>query len=288
MKKIQMMALAVAVILPMSCTKDEPAKDDAELSTTVTPQDGWRDVTITFGFGEGANTRATLQEASLTDLWVFDDDGDGVRMVLHQSGNDDGFGSVRLSLKYGTHALRFVASRGSDPTFSDGVLSWAKPSDTFWAQMPLEVSPSGAASQQVTLRRVATRLRISITDEIPAEAATLSATPSTWYYGLNVLTGEGTDARQMERTVTIPASYVGTSGQLAAAFFGLSPVDAWQTDVTVAMKSADGTVLGSVVLEGVGFAQNVTTSYSGGLLGSARSVSVDVDDVWGDETTGEW
>lgn len=278
-----MMAMSAALMLTASCTKEESG-----LSTALTLQEGWRDVTIMFGFGEGANTRATLQEASLTDLWVFDDDGDGMRMVLHQAAADDGFGSVRLSLKYGTHALRFVASRGSDPTFSDGVLSWAKPSDTFWAQMPLEVSPSGVASQSVTLRRKATRLKVTVTDEIPAEAATLSVTPSVWYYGLNVLTGEGTDTRQTERTVTIPASYVGTSGQLTASFFGLSPSESWQTDVAVAMKDADGTVLGSVMLEGVGFGMNITTSYSGGLIGSWRAMTMEVDDVWGDESIYEW
>lgn len=270
-------------MLTTSCTKDESG-----LSTALTSQDGWREVTITFGFGEGASTRATLQEASMTDLWVFDDEGGGMRMVLHQSGTDGGFGAVRLSLKYGSHALRFVASRGSEPTISEGIITWARPSDTFWASLPLEVSPSGAAGQSVTLRRVATRLRISVTDEIPAEASALSVTPSTWYYGLNVMTGEGTDARQTERTVTIPASYVGTSGQLTASFFGLSPSESWQTGVEVSMKDADGTVLGSVILEGVGFAMNVTTSYSGGLLGSARSVAMEADDAWGDENIHEW
>ena len=288
MKKIQMMALAVAVILPMSCTKDEPAKDDAKLSTTVTPTDGWQDMTISFGFGDGASTRATIQEVNLTDLWVFDDAGDGVRMVLHQAAADDGFGSVRLSLKYGTHALRFVASRGSEPTVSGETITWVKPSDTFWAQMPLEVSPSGAVSQQVTLRRVATRLRISITDEIPAEAAVLAVMPDVWYYGLDAETGAAVARQHTERTVAIPASYIGTTGQLTAAFFGLSPVDAWQTDVTVAMKSADGTVLGSVLLEDVGFAQNITTSYSGGLIGAGRSVAMEVDDAWGEENAHEW
>jgi len=282
MKKL-MMALSAALMLTTSCTKEESG-----LSTALTSQEGWRDVTIMFGFGEGVNTRATLQEASLTDLWVFDDDGDGMRMVLHQTAADDGFGSVRLSLKYGTHALRFVASRGSDPTVSDSTITWVKPSDTFWTALPLEVSPSGAASQQVTLRRVATRLRIIVSDEIPAEASALSVTPSTWYYGLEVITGDGTESRQMERTVTIPASYIGTSGDLSASFFGLSPVNNWQTDVAMAMKDADGTVLGSVMLEGVGFAMNVTTSYSGGLIGSWRAMTMEVDDVWGDESIYEW
>lgn len=245
-----------------------------------------KEKTITFTFGdERADTRATLQELNITDLWLFDYVGGDLRQTIHKT---ECFDALTLLMDYGEHALCFVASRGSEPTVTAPVISWAKPSDTFWATLMMDVQPSISASQQVTLRRVATRLRISVTDEMPAEASALSVTPSTWYYGLNVMTGEGTDARQTERTVTIPASYVGTSGQLTASFFGLSPSESWQTGVEVSMKYADGTVLGSVILEGVGFAMNVTTSYSGGLLGSARSVAMEADDAWGDENIHEW
>lgn len=275
-----MMALSAALMLT-ACGEHE-----SEIDVKVQQPEPPKEKTITFTFGDvRADTRATLQEMNITDLWLFDYVGDGLLQTIHKT---EGFDALTLSMDYGEHTLCFVASRGSEPTVTAPTVSWAKPSDTFWATVTMDVQPASSASHQVTLRRVATRLRISVTDEIPAEASTLSVTPSVWYYGLNVMTGEGTDARQTERTVTIPASYVGTSGQLTASFFGLSPSESWQTDIAVAMKDADGTVLGAVMLEDVGFGRNVTTSYSGGLIGAWRSVTMDVDDAWGDESIHEW
>jgi hypothetical protein len=140
----------------------------------------------------------------------------------------------------------------------------------------------------VTLRRVATRLVIKVTDEIPASAAAMSVVPEAWYYGLDVLNGEGCDARRQERVVQIPASYRGTSGRLSASFFGLSPADGWQTDVSVTMKDSGGDVIGSVSIPGVGFSRNVTTTCSGGLTGAGRAVTVSVDGEWGEDDTREW
>jgi len=290
MKKMMICALSAALLLiNAACTRDA---EECEVNVAVGSADSMQAKTITFTFSDAvsqqAMTRSSLADMEVTDLWVYEfNDGDGT-LLLHQSASDDGFGAVRLTLKYGQHDLRFVASRGSEPTAGTGVITWVKPSDTFWGEMAVDVSPSAASSLAVTLRRVATRLVIKVTDEIPASAAALSVVPDAWYYGLDVMTGEGCDARRQEREVQIPASYRGTSGKLSASFFGLSPADGWQTDLSVLMKDGGGDVIGSVSLPGVGFSRNVTTTYSGGLTGAGRAVTISVDGEWGEDDTHEW
>ena len=164
-----------------------------------------------------------------------------------------------------------------------------KPSDTFWATASITVSPSSASSQAVTLGRVATRLRISVNDEVPDGAAKFVITPSQWYYGIDYTTGSGiAPSANQPREVNIPSSYIGTSGQLAIAIFGFVPSADWQTDITAALKASDESTLGQVMLEDVALNKNITTAYSGGILGTAKSFTLSADDSWGNEDVHTW
>lgn len=291
MKKM-MMALAVAAILP-SCTKnDEPEAVAPTLKISLPSDSIATHATVTFAFCGDVSihpmTRASLTELNLTDVWVFDYVGGQLQTTTHQTASDASFGSPSLTVDYGDHTFYFVASRGDTPTIDGTTISWVKPSDTFWATLAMDVQPSTSSIQSVTLRRVATRLRISIEDEITAQMSRLEVEPTTWYYGMNILTGEGTDARQQVRSVTIPASYVGTAGQLSATFFGLSPSDDWQTDVTVRLVGADESILGSVSLSDVRFCQNLTTVYRGGVIGTSQPFTVIADDEWLPDNEKTW
>ena len=273
---------ALSAALLLACGEHEMTE---ELTAGMTPADSMKSKTITFTFGEKSSTRATLAELNITDLWLFDYMGDNLQQTIHKT---DDFGSVSLSLDYGEHTLCFVASRGSEPTVTAPSISWVKPSDTFWATLSMNVQPASSVSQSVTLHRVATRLRIAITDEITSQMARLEVEPATWYYGLNVRTGEGTDARQQMRSVEIPSSYVGTTGQVSALFFGLSPSTDWQTDIDVKMIGTDESVLGHVTLPSARFAQNLTSIYSGGIIGANKIVTITADDTWSDDNVQTW
>jgi hypothetical protein len=109
-----------------------------------------------------------------------------------------------------------------------------------------------------------------------------------WYYGLDLLTGEAAGERVQPREIAIPDTYVGTAGELSASFFGLSPSEPWQTDVAVAVLDGEGSVMGSVTLEGVTMSRNVTTVYSGGIFGKGGTMSVSADDGWGADDVHEW
>lgn len=272
-----------AAMLIMACGNDSETEKEQS-----TGDSGWITIKFVFGPTTQAMTRSTLAELSLTDLWVFDYVGGALKNTIHQASTDAGFGSVALSLEYGDHHLYFVSSRGTSPTVSAPTITWEKPSDTFWSAVPLTIAPSSATIQPVELKRVATRLRITVTDEVPANAAQLKVKPAHWYYGLDVTTGAGTNDQALERSVTIPANFVGTTDKLSASFFGLSPSAEWTTDVDVKLVASDDTSLGSVSLSGVAFRQNRTTAFSGGILGANKNASVTADDAWDDENANNW
>lgn len=279
------MALASALMM-LSCTSNEPQNEKPT---------GWEQKTVTFTFGDvltqHAMTRADITSLDLTDLWMFDYIGEELQQTVHQSNTDQGFGVLSASMGYGEHTLYFVASRGTTPTSDTDAqtITWVKPSDTFWATASVTVSPSSASSQAVSLSRVATRLRITVNDEVPAGAAKFVITPAQWYYGINYTTGDGVaPATNQPREVSIPSSYIGTSGQLAIAIFGFVPSADWQTNITASLKASDESTLGQVALEDVALKKNITTAYSGGILGTSKAFTLTADDTWGDEDVHTW
>ena len=286
MKKLSI-GLAAAMMLSMlSCTSDEPQNEKPT---------GWEQKTITFTFGnvltQHAMTRADISSLDLTDLWMFDYVGDELKQTIHQSSSDEGFGVLSASMGYGDHTLSFVASRGTTPTTDTDArtITWVKPSDTFWATATVTVSPSSASSQAITLSRVATRLRITVNDEVPEGAAKFVITPAQWYYGINYTTGNGiAPTANQAREVNIPSSYIGTSGQLAIAIFGFVPSADWHTDITATLKTSDESTLGQVTLENVALKRNITTAYSGGIIGTSKAFTLTADDAWGDEDIHTW
>jgi len=277
-----MMAMAAALML-LSCDKQE---------MTENVDDGMKSKTITFTFGgdvsQSPMTRASLEEANITDLWLFDYVDGELRQTVHQQQSDSGFGAISLDADYGEHHLYFVASRGDTPIINETIISWEKPSDTFWQNVTLNIEPQTATSHAVILQRVATRLRITVTDEVPAMLASLNVTPSVWYYGIDYTTGEAADSRTTTRTVSVPATYAGTTGQLTASFYCLSPSTAWKTDITLAAKASDNTTISQIVISDVPMERNRITAFSGTLFTAGRTLSLTVDDGWDEEMTGTW
>ena len=278
------MAMAAAMML-LSCKKDET------LTAKVNePKDSLQSKTITFTFGEishKAMTRGTLVEANITDLWLFDYMGDELNQTIHQSSTDEGFGSVAVTAETGDHSFCFIASRGTGATVSGGVVTWEKPSDTFWAKTTLSVTPQTATAQSVELQRVATKLKIAITDEVPATISKLTITADTWHSGINAMTGIPTAASARTSTISVPASYIGTTGQLVASIFGICGDD-YTTDVSVTASDANSQTIASVTLDDVPMKRNTTTSYSGPLFTRQPTFSMTVADSWEEDIEDTW
>ena len=292
--------IAVSAILAAltACTKDDAPDGGARVGIYVNGDSLKDHRVITFachdisivaiGADNASTTRATMSEVSMTDLWLFDYVGDELQQTIHQTASDADFGNPTINAAYGDHTIYFVASRGDSPVIDGTTISWAKPSDTFWASRSITIAPATATNQSVSLQRVATRLRLTVTDEIPATLAQICITPSHWYYGFNYLTGEATDDRQTERVVNVPASYIGTTGQLYANFYSMSPSSAWQTDITMKAKDADGGVISQIGIADVPLDRNRVTNYSGTLFNANRTVTISVDSDWGEDISGTW
>ena len=151
------------------------------------------------------------------------------------------------------------------------------------------VGSTSNGNRAVTLDRVVTRLRVTATDEVPTGCASMTITPAVWYYGLNYVTGAPTDAHNSEaKVINVPASYVGTTGQLTTSIFSVSGATEWNTNVAVVAKNTGGDVIGSATIANAPFKANRSTDFSGPLFGSAGSMSVSINDEWSDPYEGTW
>lgn len=291
MKKVKM-ALAAALML-QSC---EYVATSEMVKTKPTAS---RQKTVTFRIsgaeweteGDGLTRGSMSADGNeMTDLWIFDYMGDELVQMQAYTPSDKDWGAPSLTFSIGTHNVYFVASRGDSPTVDDEArtIVWGTPKDTFWSSLTLNVTSGGSTSQSVTLNRVATKMRVQIADEVPSGLATVNVTPATWYYGLNYATGAATAADSRERSVSVPASYIGTTDQLVASFFGLSNSTEWTTDITITAKDGDGHTIGSAFVSGAPFQRNRVTGLSGSLFASVSATGITLDDEWADEYAATW
>ena len=273
--------LAAAVSMA-ACTND-----------TLAPLDDARTVVFNLsadGLSSPTFTRATgITSSDMTDLWIFDFVNEECVQYLHITPEDEAWGSPSMTLAIGTHNICFLASRGEDPTLDEDAqtVTWSAPRDAFWCDKDVEIT-QGTSSVSAVLNRVATKLRIVVNDQVPAGAKTITATPAKWYYGINYWTGEPASQQQRDRSVTIPDTYIGTSGQLAVSFFGISGTREWTTDVMLTATDADGNPFTNISIAAAPFKANRATEYSGRLFSETPSWTLSLNDAWEASYTGEW
>lgn len=92
----------------------------------------------------------------------------------------------------------------------------------------------------------------------------------------------------ISRTISVPASYIGTTGQLNCSFFGLSTKNEWTTDVTIEGRDTDGSIMAHAVIASAPFKANRATEYTGRLFSGEGSMSISLNDTWENSYTGTW
>lgn len=294
MKKIMMMAVAVCLTMT-ACEKLTPDDVIGEIDTEKAGEvaDG-RTFTFTLkgDFENEMRTRGVLSAngSDMSDLWMFDYVGDELVQQLHLTPSDENFDAPSITLSFASHHVYIVASRGTTPTVSTtaNTIVWDKVSDTFWKDYTIDVTETSTKNRSCTLARVVTKLKVTPTDEIPADMASIVVAPSMWYSGFDYKTGNPVGGGAAERVISVPANYVGTSGQLAASIFSFSSATSWTTDVTVTAKDGNGASLGSVTMTAVPFIRNRATEMSGGMFAEQSPVRLTLDDAWSDAYVGEW
>jgi hypothetical protein len=227
----------------------------------------------------------------MTDVWILDYMNGELVQQLHQDDNTaEEFGKPVMNLAYGSHHVYIIASRGTGPDMNVGEhrLTWEKVSDTFYKDYEVNVVATSNGNRAVTLERVVTKLRLTFTDAIPENAATINITPATWYKGLDYVTGEPCAvAESQTTTINIPPTSIGQTG-VSASMFSVSTATEWTTDVTISSKTAADVVLGTATLTAVPLKANRVSDYSGPLFSAGGSMSLSLNGEWMNSYEGSW
>ncbi len=294
MKTKFLMALAVAMTLT-ACEKELNGNvNESEWGGVESP---FKKFTFTlkgdFSTDWVPVTRGYMQAdgKDMTDVWVFDYMGNELQQQIHLTNTDENWATPSINLAMGTHNIYFVASRGTTPTVNttNKTITWAKPSDTFWKDYEVTVVSTSNGNRAVTLDRVVTRFRATVTDAIPTGCASITIAPASWHKGLNYQTGAPiTAATDYTTVINIPGSYIGQINTLLS-LFGFSGADQWTTTVTITAKTSGNDVLGTAIVENVPFKANRSTDYSGTLFGGqGNSLGFTLGGDWLDPYAGTW
>lgn len=244
--------------------------------------DEWKPVTRAYLNADGKD---------LTDVWVLDYMDGNLVQQLHQSDNTaEDFGQPVMNLSYGTHHVYFIASRGTDAVLDteNHLIKFGKVLDTFYKDYEVSVVSTTNGNRAVTLDRIVTRLRLTFTDAISTDAATINFAPHTWYYGWDYIAGEPADAKTDQTvTITIPDSEKGNTG-VQANLFGFSTAAEWTTNVAINSKTSSNTIIGQASITSAPFKANRITEYSGPLFSSEGSMTLSINDTWDNAYNGAW
>lgn len=291
MKKTFLATMAIAI----ACASCEKASFDDEGNG-----DNGKRKSITFKVkgsfetpqsrGSGQNLASLVNGSDMTDVWVLDYVDGVLKQKVHQGDNRAGdFGSPTLSLSIGLHELYFVCSKGGAPVLDteNHKITWGIPRDTFWKKLTKNVTANTASTATITLDRSATRLSVNIEDALPAGLSKMEITPSKWYYGLDYMTGNGTDEKSDVFTINVPGSYTGRTNT-KFYIFGLAQAEEFITNATIIAKDGNGSVIATQTITGAPMQKNRSTDYTGTLFISENSLGMMLNEEWNTAWNGTW
>lgn len=311
MKTNLMMVAAVAAVgmTLVSCSSDNE-------NMVENAQPGKAHVRLVCGMGVSVSpmraprlapmTRAALSAngKALTDLYILDYDKKTGKLlqVLHQTSTAADFAEPDLTLDYGEHVLKVVATRSQEPTLWDAqkttwtvepniltpitatqpvMLTSTKTSDTFGAEKEVSVGIGTAATVSITLDRLVAKLVINSTDVFPDDCTTIT-TDFQEYRTLSWTTMDVTEAVDNQR-ITDVSTLRGTTGTVISCFV-LAPKDGYQTDITLTTNRTEGKPYSTITVPGVTLERNKVTTISGPIYGHEQGVQVTVNDAWSEST----
>lgn len=231
-------------------------------------------------------TRAAVRlendnSAGVTDLWVLDYDASGkLVQQVHQTSTQEGitFGSVAMSLTYGHHDVKFIASKGTEPALTTTALSWSRVKDTFVLDYPVDVVASSNGNRAPELARAISGLKIVISDAIPQDAKTVVLTlgkrsQSLTLPGLSALP-------YSESSAEVDCSANRGVKNAAVAIYTLAGDEEWTSTASISVKREDGSVITSFDLPEVTLKKNRMTTLTGEVFNRTSGFSVAVDTSW--------
>ena len=272
-KKFTFTVKTVVDVIPMH---EEVAVDLDQLSTDIV-------------FSKAA-TYLNANSLNMTDLWVLDYMNGELVQQIHQTPTDADWGQPTMMLAYGSHHVYFIASRGITPALDTDAhtITWGSVRDTFAKDYEVNVVNTSNGNRAVTMDRIVTKLKVTGVDEVPATCASISVTPSQWFYGYDYVNDEPVASSNNTISVAVPSSYVGTTGLLSLGVFSVSGTDEWNASVVVRTATSEDVTLGQAVIASAPFMRNRSTEYSGNMFGSGGSMTISLNDEWSAAYVGEW
>ena len=218
----------------------------------------------------------------LTDIYVFD----GSDLLCHQTSDQDDFGTITLSLTHELHNLSFIATRSTNITTANGVMTMENVRPTFGKLLTLNVT-SSTHNQDLTLDRITGKLIITILDAFPADAKEIEFVINPRYSQLDVTTLLATNGQSVAQKVDC-SSKAGKKDQ-AFSFNLLAPsiTDEYTADVTINVYDSSNALIHAVLVEGVRLAANTKTLLSGKVF-RGTDATLNVNHTWNTDIVGSF
>lgn len=254
-----------------------------------------------------AATRASLvaNGKQLTDLYILDYNKATGKLlqVLHLTSTAADFAEPELTLDYGEHTLKVIATRSTSSalldaasapwTITDNLLTpvssvtepvvWTsdKTSDSFGAVKDLTVAVGQNEVAVITLKRIVAKMVVNSTDVFPDDCSTIDAAFSE-YRTFNWKTMDVVDPVKNQRSSDV-SSLAGTTGT-TLAYFVLCPKDGYTADITFTMNRKNSTTpYATITVPNVRLERNKVTTITGSYYNHSASLSLSLKDEWQQE-----
>ena len=300
--------MLASMIITTSCTNElanEPAVTNQQAKVKLTIQGIDIAVSPSLEGRAGVGSRAALlaNDKPLTDLYIIDYVNGKPTQFLHQVSTATDFAEPELTLPYGTHEIRVIATRSTTHTMLNNtggnigydtgnifavypdiyptLLTFGKTSDTFTGSLTINATAGVGGTHAIALDRIAARMQFVIKDMVPSDAVTLVTEVDKHYNSIsfNDFAVSNTTAHHTEIDIT---SIQGKKDQ-SVMIYSLAPESAWQSDVHIAVKRTDNTTVSDFTLTDVPLHRNHTTVVSGEFFQRTNAFTFTVNDVWDED-----
>ena len=144
-------------------------------------------------------TRAkSVEEVGLKEIWVFE----GHDVLAHQRLGDDGYGSIKIEMRYGIHNLCIVASSGDGQGWNEDEWVCDRIRETFARSVEVDVRGGELNNVDVVLKRRTAKVMWTVEDVIPDDVQKVKVWVETCHGVTAGMVGTGKDVYQNEADVT--------------------------------------------------------------------------------------
>lgn len=289
-----MLAIILATVMTTACNNEEVIQEQPTEKAHVK---------LVCGMQVETRAALTANSKALTDLYILDYDKETGKLlqVLHQTSTAEDFAEPDLTLDYGDHTLKVVATRSQEPMLLDaGNITWpiepniltpitasqpvmltsAKTSDTFGAEKDVSVG-AGTSTVSIALDRLVAKLSVNSTDVFPDDCTTITIDFQE-HKSLSWATMDVIEAVENQRISDVQHLRGTTDNTLS--YFLLVPKSGYKTDITFTMNSTDAPYA-TITIPDVPFERNKITTITGSLYSHQQRMTMTVNDEWNSETT---